>query len=470
MFFNSIAFLLFFSLFFLVYWFVNKRAGRRSVNLLLIAGSYFFYGWWDWRFLNLIIISSLADYLLGLLIFQSTVPRQRKILLGLSILINLGILGFFKYFNFFVESLEHILAFFSLQIQTRTLHILLPVGISFYTFQTMSYSIDIYREKMEPTRDPAAFFAFVAFFPQLVAGPIERAANLLPQFSRKAVFDYPRTVEGLRLILWGFFQKIVIADNFGLWADQLLDPASLQQGPGVLLGLLLFSFQIYCDFSGYSSIAIGLGKTLGFDLTTNFRNPYFSASLTEFWHRWHITLSTWFRDYVYIPLGGNRGTALRVNVHLFITFLLSGLWHGARITFLIWGALHGLALILEKALNFRPKTAWSSLIIFPLVTLFWMPFRAEDTTHLQQLWLGLNTWKSAAIAIPGFFSGQKWVGLLFAFLLFLTLEFHMGKENFHRLVVYWKSPWRWGMYYILFLAILLLGNYNLKPYFIYFQF
>ncbi len=467
--FNSVAFLVFFILFFYTYWWVCRKGTVKARNIVLIVASYIFYGWWDWRFLSLIIISSLADFLLGQYIFRAHSGSSRKTGLILSLILNLGLLGFFKYFNFFTEGFGEFIHLFGLDLNTRTLDIILPVGISFYTFQTMSYTIDIYRGKLEPTRDPWQFFAFVSFFPQLVAGPIERATRFLPQFEERKEFNYSRTISGFRLILWGFFKKVVIADNLGLLADALFAHPSDYPGLPMFLGAILFAFQIYGDFSGYSDIAIGLGKTLGFGPMTNFRKPYFSRSFGEFWHRWHISLSTWFRDYVYIPLGGSRKGSLRTDLNLMITFLVSGLWHGANITFVVWGFLHGSALILEK--RFNTGRAAPALIIFLLCCLFWIPFRAESFSHftliVQQLFH-----LDAPFHLPALFETNlpRLCGTAVMLVLWLIIEKRMGEHNFSTYMSSFSKPKRLIAYYGLLLAILVLGNFDVKPYFIYFQF
>lgn len=318
----------------------------------------------------------------------------KKLLLLSSIIVNLGILGFFKYFNFFIDSFSEIVSGITPSFNTYTLNIILPVGISFYTFQTLSYTIDIYRGRLKPTKDILSFFVFVAFFPQLVAGPIERASHLLSQFQKKQTFNYSKNVSGLRLILWGLFKKIVIADNLGILVDQIFNPSSPVSGFTTLIGAIFFAFQIYADFSGYSDIAIGISKMLGIDLMKNFTTPYFSSSFSEFWKRWHISLSTWFRDYLYVPLGGNRKKEYRIFLNIFITFLLSGLWHGAQITFVIWGALHGLVLIFEKKINFKINKSIAMLLVFTITTLFWIPFRAENVSQLMILTTSLFNFSS----------------------------------------------------------------------------
>jgi D-alanyl-lipoteichoic acid acyltransferase DltB (MBOAT superfamily) len=350
MLFNSIDFALFLPIVFILYWFfINKNL--KLQNILLVIASYVFYGWWDWRFLSLIVFSSFVDYSVGVALSKTNLEHKRKLLLWTSILINLGFLGFFKYYNFFAESFADAFTLFGRHMEPSRLQILLPVGISFYTFQTLSYSIDVYKRKLEPTKDVVAFFAFVSFFPQLVAGPIERATNLLPQFYKKRHFVYAKAVDGMRQILWGLFKKMVIADNCAEYANQIFNNYEDYSGSTLFLGALFFTFQIYGDFSGYSDIAIGTSRLFGFNLMQNFAFPYFSRDIAEFWRRWHISLSTWFRDYLYIPLGGSRGGTWMKVRNTFIIFIVSGFWHGANWTFLIWGflnALYFLPLLLMK--------------------------------------------------------------------------------------------------------------------------
>jgi D-alanyl-lipoteichoic acid acyltransferase DltB (MBOAT superfamily) len=306
MLFNSLDFAIFLPVVFLLYWFVFQKK-IKAQNALVALASYVFYGWWDWRFLSLIIFSSVIDYFIGLQLENIKKDRYRSLLLWTSIFVNLGLLGFFKYFNFFIDNFLDAFSFFGYQIPNTSLNIILPVGISFYTFQTLSYTIDVYRKQLKPTKDFVAFTAFVSFFPQLVAGPIERASNLLPQFYKKRKFDYSIAVDGMRQILWGLFKKIVIADNCAKYANEIFNNSGNYSGTTLLLGALFFTFQIYGDFSGYSDIAIGTSRLFGFKLMKNFAFPYFSRDIAEFWRRWHISLSSWFRDYLYIPLGGSRG-------------------------------------------------------------------------------------------------------------------------------------------------------------------
>ena len=323
MLFNSIDFAIFLPLVFILHWFFTNK-NLKLQNLLIIVASYVFYGYWDWRFLSLIIFSTIVDFTVGCLLSNEESILKRKILLWTSILVNLGLLGFFKYYNFFLDNFLIAFRFFGQEIQGNTLNIILPVGISFYTFQTLSYTIDVYKRKLEPTKQFIAFSAFVCFFPQLVAGPIEKATNLLPQFYKKRNFDYSLAVDGMRQILWGLFKKIVIADNCAKFANQIFNNSADMNGSTLLLGALFFTFQIYGDFSGYSDIAIGTSRLFGFNLMQNFNFPYFSRDIAEFWRRWHISLSTWFRDYLYIPLGGSRGNTWMKVRNTFIIFIVSG--------------------------------------------------------------------------------------------------------------------------------------------------
>ena len=340
MLFNSIEYFLFLPAVFAAYWFIfNKQYIVQ--NLLILISSYVFYGWWDWRFLSLIILSTIVDFFVGLKIFNVKSKETKKIYLWVSILFNLSVLGFFKYFNFFIDSWITILSAFGFQNESVwTLNVILPVGISFYTFQTMSYTMDIYYGKLKPTKDFISFASFVSFFPQLVAGPIERASNLLPQILTNRIFQYKKGVKGLRLILWGMFKKVVIADSLSWRVDYCFNNFEILDGGSLLLGLIYFSIQIYCDFSGYSDIAIGTAKLFGIDLKSNFKFPYFSRNIAEFWRKWHISLSSWFKDYLYIPLGGSKEGVANSIRNIFVIFILSGFWHGANWTFIIWGLCH----------------------------------------------------------------------------------------------------------------------------------
>lgn len=380
MLFNSLEFAIFLPVIFCLYWFGTNH-NIKLQNALLLLASYFFYGWWDWRFLSLIIFSSFVDYYVGLNLSKAETTRKRKQLLWLSVLTNLGFLGFFKYYNFFAESFVEAFSLFGQSFNLSSLNIILPVGISFYTFQTMSYTIDIYRKELEPSKDIIAFFAFVSFFPQLVAGPIERAANLLPQFEVKRVFSYDQASDGLKKMLWGLFMKVVVADRLSLYVEAIYGHADMHNGLSFIVATIFFSFQIYCDFAGYSLMAIGCAQLFDFRLMENFRRPYLAGTFKDFWSRWHISLSTWFKDYVYIPLGGNRVSKTRQNVNLFTTFVVSGLWHGANWTFIIWGAIHGMYQVVEKNIFKVSSTKKPRLLQILIVYIFtcfaWIFFRAN---------------------------------------------------------------------------------------------
>lgn len=389
MLFNSFEFAIFFTIFFSLYFFTYNKL--KFQNFLLLLSNFIFYGWWDWRFLSLIVISSVCDFIIGSKIDKSDNEHYRKKLLFTSIIINLGILGFFKYFNFFAESTIAVLDFIGFQSNPVFINIILPIGISFYTFQTMSYTIDIYRKQIKATNNLLQFMAFVSFFPQLVAGPIERASNLLPQFEKKRKFDTVEAIEGIKQATWGLFKKIVIADNCAVYANQIFDNADSLPGSVLLIGVLLFAFQIYGDFSGYSDIAIGIGRIMGFNLIQNFKSPYLAENIQDFWRRWHISLSTWFRDYLYIPLGGNRvKSKFRAAFNIVITFTVSGLWHGANWTFIIWGALHSVFHLIQKHTQnysglkfiktFKMPKFIGILLTFTCVTFAWIFFRADSIT------------------------------------------------------------------------------------------
>lgn len=393
MLFNSNVFLQFLLAFLLLYWLVRGNLAAR--NLLVVAASYLFYGWWDYRFLGLLFISSLLDFGVGRALDRTDDPRRRKRWLSLSLSGNLGILGFFKYYNFFVDSFATLLREAGMEPSLSTLRIVLPVGISFYTFQTLSYALDVYRRQIPATRNFVEFLAYVSFFPQLVAGPIERASNLLPQFQRTVRTTPAMFSEGIWLMIWGMFKKVVVADSLAPLADM----AFAQTSPGgalVVLGTVAFALQIYGDFSGYSDIARGLAKVLGFELMVNFNLPYAANNIREFWRRWHISLSTWLRDYLYIPLGGNRLGPSRTSVNLLLTMLLGGLWHGAAWNFVFWGAWHGFGLLVYRWWSERrPESprgwhpvAWAGTMAFVLYG--WLLFRATSMAQVAQFTLALG--------------------------------------------------------------------------------
>jgi len=478
MLFNSIEFAIFLPIVFFLYWFVtNERL--KAQNFLIVAASYVFYGWWDWRFLSLIAFSSFVDYFIGLGLLRYHDTRKRKLLLLTSILINLGFLGFFKYYNFFAESFAEAFTLFGQPFTASRLHIILPVGISFYTFQTLSYSIDLYNRKLEPTKDLVAFLAFVSFFPQLVAGPIERAAHLLPQFYTQRTFDYVKAVDGMRQILWGLFKKIVIADNCAIYANKIFDNYGDYSGSTLLLGAVFFAFQIYGDFSGYSDIAIGTSRLFGFDLMRNFNFPYFSRDIAEFWRRWHISLSTWFRDYLYIPLGGSSGRTLMKIRNTFIIFIVSGFWHGANWTFIAWGLLnviYFLPLLLKKKNRVNtnivaqnkmlPTTSefFQMLSTFMLTCMAWVFFRARDVSSAFDYIKRLFT--PELLRLPEVYH----VSTLLLILLLIAVEW-IQREKQHALEfnsVKLPAMLRWSIYYSLLLIIFLFGGQQQE--FIYFQF
>jgi len=476
--FNSIDFAIFLPIVFMGYWFVTHK-NLKLQNFLIVVSSYVFYGWWDWRFLSLILFSTLVDYLVGVMLAKEENATKRKAYLWTSILVNLGFLAFFKYYNFFIENFTTAFSFFGNEIQPNSLNIILPVGISFYTFQTLSYSIDVYKRKLEPTKDFMAFAAFVSFFPQLVAGPIERATNLLPQFYKKRTFDYSKAVDGLRQILWGLFKKVVIADTCAESANAIFNNSDDYSGSTLVLGALYFTFQIYGDFSGYSDIAIGTSRLFGFDLKRNFAFPYFSRDIAEFWRRWHISLSTWFRDYLYIPLGGSRGSTWMNIRNIFIIFIVSGFWHGANWTFIVWGGLNALYFLPLLVFNknrqhldsvAKGKNSPTFKEFFQILTTFgftvfaWIFFRAENIEHAYRYISGI--FSTSLISMPGF----KNYTILFLLLMFILIEW-VGREQeyaLEKLGLSWNKLLRWIFYYVLAMLILLFIGQEQQ--FIYFQF
>ena len=482
MIFNSIDFAIFLPIVFLIYWFlVNKNL--KLQNLFILAASYVFYGWWDWKFLTLIVFSTLVDYTIGCLLKNQENENKRKILLYTSLIINLSFLGFFKYYNFFVENFVEAFTLFGIKLNIETLNIILPVGISFYTFQTLSYTIDVYQRKLEPTKDLIAFASFVTFFPQLVAGPIERATDLLPQFYKKRVFDYHKAVDGLRQILWGLFKKIVIADNCAQFANIIFNNSADYSGSTLVLGAIFFAFQIYGDFSGYSDIAIGTSRLFGFELKKNFHFPYFSRDIAEFWRRWHISLNTWFRDYIYIPLGGSRGgTAMKVR-NTFVIFVVSGFWHGANWTFIAWGLLNAmyflpLLLTSKNRVNLGVvadgrilpsfKEFIQILSTFGLTVLAWIFFRAENIQHAFSYISEI--FSPSLFSVPAF-SDLPRVGVVAVLLLgFIVIEWIGRRSEYaiEHIGLKWKAPIRYAFYYILILALFYFGGQEQQ--FIYFQF
>ncbi len=477
MLFNSIDFAIFLPLVFLLYWFVFQK-NLKLQNALIVVASYLFYGWWDWRFLSLILFSTLVDYGVGIWLSKTETKRKRQALLWTSILVNLGFLGFFKYYNFFLDNFQEIFRLFGMEFRASSLEIVLPVGISFYTFQTLSYTIDVYKRKLEPTKDFIGFAAYVSFFPQLVAGPIERATNLLPQFYKSRVFNYGQAVDGMRQILWGLFKKVVIADNCAHYSDMIFNNHMDYSGSTLFLGAIFFAFQIYGDFSGYSDIAIGTSRLFGFDLKRNFAYPYFSRDIAEFWRRWHISLSTWFRDYLYIPLGGSRGSKFMQLRNTFIIFLVSGFWHGANWTFIAWGFVHALFFVPLLLMNRNRKNleivAMDHLfpkvrdlisigITFVLVVLAWIFFRAENITHAMEYFAGFAR---NPLSMP-----EVRPVLIFTFLAFFLFIEWLGRgEQFAiaNLTLSWPRVFRWSFYLIIALVCFIFSGQEQE--FIYFQF
>ena len=501
MLFNSFAFAVFFPLVFILYWVIFNKKNVKVRNLFLLTASYVFYGWWDWRFLSLIIISSLQDFFIGKYLHKlnqkevtcetdqlalKEIQRKKKIWLWVSIVVNIGFLGFFKYFNFFAEGLADLLALFSIHLSETTLNIVLPVGISFYTFQTLSYTIDMYFKKAEPAKDWMQFFAFVSFFPQLVAGPIERAKNLLPQFETLKKPDYSVFRSAMLLIAWGFFKKIMIADRLAVFVEKVYDNPAVANGFPMILGVIFFAFQLYLDFSAYSDIARGTATLFGFKLMRNFNSPYLATSFGNFWKRWHISLSSWFMDYVYIPLGGSRKGQVRTILNVLIVFAISGLWHGASWNFVIWGVINSLFLIvLDPILNLNrrnlPKMKrenlllhiFKSLVIFAAWAISLIFFRAKgfDAAIAGFKNLGFNNINE----IVNFGLNNAELKLSF-FLLALLLIKEILWEWKGELIetLFYKIPrlFRWIFYLVFVLTIVYFGQYGTgnEHSFIYFQF
>ncbi len=509
MLFNSIEFALFLPIVFLIYWaigyaHINDQLKLRLQNAFVVIASYVFYGWWNWRFLLLIAFTSFCSWGSGLLINPSRPPHEGrrmftpKFWMIANIILNLGILAIFKYYDFFVREFGQL---FGISTESLLLRIILPVGISFYTFQALSYSIDVYRKKIEPTRDIVAFFAYVAFFPQLVAGPIERATNLLPQFQTNRKFSYDQAVDGMRQILWGLFKKIVVADNCATYVDQVWATYDTQTGSTLLLAAILFTFQIYGDFSGYSDIAIGTAKLFGIKLIRNFNNPYFSRDIAEFWRRWHISLTTWFRDYVYIPLGGSRPEIpahiqhpvlykkLIIIRNTFVIFLLSGFWHGANWTFIAWGAYHAilfLPLILlgqnrkytnqvaEGRLLPTFRESFQILLTFFLAVFGWIIFRATGMPSLFHYLEGMLQWGTLRASYRFFLPNENLVYPTNVFIIIMLVCEWLSRDKEHTLqnlqnIRFFSSRMvRVILYGVFFFVILALRGGAVD--FIYFQF
>lgn len=480
--FNSLDFLLFFPL--VVCFYYKLRHKHRWIFLL--TASYIFYMWWRAEYVLLIVFCTLVSYFGALCIHLSDKRRIKKLVLYLSLTANLIPLFVFKYYSFFRKELFGLLEGIGIVHQTELPPILLPVGISFFTFQTLAYMIDVYNGRMKPEKHLGRFAVFVSFFPQLVAGPIERASNLIPQFKKSIRFDYERVVQGLRLILWGLFMKVVIADRLAVYVDQVYGNSTHHHGLAVILATYFFSFQIYCDFAGYSSIAIGAARVMGIGLITNFNYPYFSFSVSEFWTRWHISLTSWFRDYLYVPLGGNRVHLPKWYFNIMITFLVSGLWHGANWTFLAWGGIHGVYYLIEKALTFSGKYFLNGrfeiginltlkrsirmLVVFNLVAFSWIFFRSNSVSQAVSMihTILTDTHISRNQGLQAGLSMTELAVTLSCLLIFIICETLRRFQLIPHISV-WNKGLRWAAYYTILIAILVLGEYG-DHQFIYFQF
>ncbi len=482
MLFNSIDFAVFLPIVFLLYWTLFARS-LRAQNLFLLIVSAVFYAWWDWRFLGLVFFSAAVDYRVGRALERVDAPGQRKLLLACSLVANLGVLGFFKYYDFFVVNFNSAFTLLGVPIGLRTLGVVLPVGISFYTFQTLSYTIDLYRRNISASHDPVGFTAFVLFFPQLVAGPIERASALLPQFAQARKFDMAEARDGLRQILWGLFKKVVIADNCARYVDLVYQDPGSMDGSTVALATAFFAIQIYGDFSGYSDMAIGTARLLGFKLMRNFAYPYFSRDMAEFWRRWHISLSTWFRDYLYIPIGGSRGTKAMQVRNALIVFAVSGLWHGASWNFLIWGLLnglyfvplvlsernrHNLGIVAEQSWLPSLREAFNMLATFVLACLAWVFFRASDLPTALDAYRSIfsgSLFTAPAKLLSGFM-----IPTCFGLALLLTLEWYARERQYGLHLDGMLPKWaRMSIYYGVVALIIAFAPITAAT-FIYFQF
>jgi alginate O-acetyltransferase complex protein AlgI len=477
MLFNSIHFAIFFPVVFILYWCISNKYLKLQ-NILLLVSSYFFYACWDYRFLFLLIFSTLLDYYTGIKMHEAQSQKKKKFWFWLSISVNLGFLAVFKYYNFFAQSFADSLLQLGIHVNIHTISVILPVGISFYTFHGLSYVIDIYKDRIKPVKDFIEYSVFVSFFPLLVAGPIERATHLLPQIQRKREFNYTKMADGLRQILWGLFKKVVIADNCAEYANQIFNSSDSYSGSTLVMGALFFTFQIYCDFSGYSDIALGTARLLGIELLRNFAFPYFSRDIAEFWRRWHISLSSWFRDYLYIPLGGSKGGTWMKIRNTFIIFIVSGFWHGANWTFIVWGllnAIYFLPLLLLKRNRDNletvaqgkilpsPRDLFNILTTFALTVFAWIFFRARDIGHAFEYISDI--FSSALFSLPEVAP----VYLIILTVMFMTIEW-LGREQQFALAKasIFPKPVRWILYYSIVIAIFTFTGKEQQ--FIYFQF
>lgn len=482
MLFNSINFAIFLPIVFFLYWFVAIKSYKLQ-NVLLLFASYYFYACWDWKFLFLLIFSTLLDYITGITMSDVKNQKVKRFCLWLSIFINFGFLAVFKYYNFFAISFAEAFSNFGMQVNPWTLKIILPIGISFYTFHGLSYVIDVYKGRIKPERNFIDYSVFVSFFPLLVAGPIERATHLLPQIQRKRSFDYLTAVDGLKQILWGLFKKIVIADNCADFANIIFNNSSTYPGSTLLLGALFFTFQIYCDFSGYSDIALGTARLFGIELLQNFSFPYFSRDIAEFWRRWHISLSSWFRDYLYIPLGGSKGGTWMKIRNTFIIFLVSGFWHGANWTFIIWGLLNAiyilpsiifetnrdnLEIIAKGKILPSFKELLNMMMTFGLVVIAWIFFRADSVG--QAFNYLFKIFSRSFFIIPKLDNMKMVICTIFLTIVFMIVEWNGREQKFaiEKICLNWNWPVRWSFYYGVILIIMIFSGRQQT--FIYFQF
>lgn len=476
MLFNSFSFLIFLPIVFVLYWFVFHKKFQYQ-NILLLFASFYFYACWDWRFMFLLLFSILLDYVSGIKIQNSSGKHEAKIWLTLSIVINLGFLGFFKYYNFFIESFAELLNGFGLNVNVWLLNIVLPVGISFYTFHGLSYVIDVYKKRISSEKNFVDYAVFVSYFPLLVAGPIERATHLLPQIQRKRTFNYEQAVDGLRQILWGFFKKMVIADNCAPLVNEIFNNYHSESSLTLVLGVILFAFQIYGDFSGYSDIALGVSRLFGIELLKNFAFPYFSRDIAEFWRRWHISLSSWFRDYLYIPLGGSKGGLWMKVRNTFAIFLVSGFWHGANWTFIIWGGLNAiyflplllantnrqnLEVVAKGRLLPNLKEFFQVIITFAITCFAWIFFRADSVSDALMYIKNMCTGK---LLLSNPFPTK-----VFALIGIMLLIEWINRSQFHGLEIKRFNPWLRRALYVSFIYLIIrYANFGNNE-FIYFQF
>ncbi|HBG61955.1 MAG: alginate O-acetyltransferase [Omnitrophica WOR_2 bacterium GWF2_38_59] len=476
MLFNSLQFFFFFPAVVILYFLIANRWRW----IFLLSASYYFYMCWKAEYVLLIILSTSIDYFIGLKLENVEDQRKRKALLLFSIISNLSILVAFKYFNFFSESLRLFLNQFNVLYNETLFKVALPIGISFYTFQSLSYSIDVYRKKIDPERHWGKFALYVAFFPQLVAGPIERAGQLLPQLKADHRFEHKRIKSGLLLMAWGFFKKLVIADRVAVAVNQVYNNPHDYTGIALIIATYFFAYQIYCDFSGYSDIAIGASRVLGIELAENFNYPYLSRSIEEFWGRWHMTLCRWFKDYLYIPLGGNRVVAKRWCINIMIVFVLSGLWHGANWTFIVWGAFHGFMLIINKILSKSRitlavpqavKNICKGILTFHLVCLGWIVFRANSLSDalyiIQHIFVD---WQISLRSYGLELGSAETILAVFAILILELMQFLQRRFKFSDRILECPIILRWGFYYGIIWSILVFGKIENQIEFIYFQF